>query len=167
MTIQDLGSIGELVAAIATVATLIYLAVQIRANTTASKAEARRATRLSSSAVNLAIVSDDSVARIFQVGLGDPSKLDAQEWVRFSFLMGEVIGNNAALYEEISAGILLEADFEPANAIITQFLRTPGGRKFWQQFGPTFPGGFREFVHLRVLADTAARHPGSPSKPAA
>ena len=30
MTIQDLGSIGELVAAIATIATLAYLAIQIR-----------------------------------------------------------------------------------------------------------------------------------------
>ena len=33
MSIQDLGSIGELVAAVATVATLIYLSIQIRNNT--------------------------------------------------------------------------------------------------------------------------------------
>lgn len=33
MSIQDLGSLGELVAAIATIATLIYLATQIRQNT--------------------------------------------------------------------------------------------------------------------------------------
>jgi len=33
MSIQDLGSIGELIAAIATVATLLYLATQIRQNT--------------------------------------------------------------------------------------------------------------------------------------
>lgn len=33
MTIQDLGSIGEIVAGLATVTTLVYLAIQIRANT--------------------------------------------------------------------------------------------------------------------------------------
>ena len=33
MSIQDLGSVGELIAAIATVATLLYLATQIRQNT--------------------------------------------------------------------------------------------------------------------------------------
>ncbi len=33
LSIQDLGSIGELVAAVATIATLIYLAIQIRHNT--------------------------------------------------------------------------------------------------------------------------------------
>jgi hypothetical protein len=40
MTIQDLGSIGELVAAIATVATLVYLALQIRQNTESVKLSA-------------------------------------------------------------------------------------------------------------------------------
>ena len=37
MTISELGSIGELVGAIATVATLLYLALQIKANTQAEK----------------------------------------------------------------------------------------------------------------------------------
>jgi len=40
VTIQDLGSIGELVAAVATVATLMYLAVQIRQNTRAVRGSA-------------------------------------------------------------------------------------------------------------------------------
>ena len=35
MTIQDLGSIGELIAAIATIFTLVYLAFQINQNTRA------------------------------------------------------------------------------------------------------------------------------------
>ena len=42
MTISDLGSLGELIAAIATVATLIYLAAQIRQNTNQLKGEANR-----------------------------------------------------------------------------------------------------------------------------
>ena len=35
MTIQDLGGIGELIAAVATIATLAYLAIQVRQNTRA------------------------------------------------------------------------------------------------------------------------------------
>ena len=37
MTISELGSVGELIGAIATVATLMYLALQIRANTLSAK----------------------------------------------------------------------------------------------------------------------------------
>ncbi len=40
MTLQDLGSVGEFVAAIATIATLVYLATQIRQNTNQLKGEA-------------------------------------------------------------------------------------------------------------------------------
>ena len=42
MTLEDLGSIGELVAAIATVLTLIYLAIQIRTSNRLARAEASR-----------------------------------------------------------------------------------------------------------------------------
>ena len=37
MTISELGSVGELIGAMATVATLMYLALQIRANTLSAK----------------------------------------------------------------------------------------------------------------------------------
>ena len=33
MTVQDLGSLGELIAAVATVTTLVYLAIQLKQNT--------------------------------------------------------------------------------------------------------------------------------------
>ena len=40
MSIQDLGSLGELIAAIATIGTLLYLAIQIRQNNVLSKEQA-------------------------------------------------------------------------------------------------------------------------------
>ena len=39
MTIQDLGSLGELIAAVATVATLVYLAIQLKQNTLALRSQ--------------------------------------------------------------------------------------------------------------------------------
>ena len=36
MTIQDLGSLGELIAVVATVVTLVYLAIQLKQNTPCS-----------------------------------------------------------------------------------------------------------------------------------
>ncbi len=40
MTIQEIGSLGEFVAAIATIATLVYLAIQIRQNTAVARSAA-------------------------------------------------------------------------------------------------------------------------------
>ncbi len=153
MTIQDWGSLGELIAAVATVATLIYLALQIRANTIVSKAEARRATRVAAGGVSLAIVENGEVARIFRAGLGDPSKLEPEEWIRFSFLMGQLVGAISAAFDEVDYGVLSEDSISNQKVLIKQFLPTPGGQKFWQQFGPTYPDEFREFVR-GLLSET-------------
>ena len=75
MTISELGSLGELVAAIATVLTLLYLASQIRGNTKATRAE----TSLSINealAVNLsALRSDAEFSEIWLRGLSRLLKL--------------------------------------------------------------------------------------------
>ena len=52
MTIQDLGNIGEVVAAIATILTLIYLAIQLRASNRLARASASRAPNSDLNAIN-------------------------------------------------------------------------------------------------------------------
>lgn len=155
MTLQDFGSLGELIAAIATVATLIYLAIQIRGNTLVSKAEARRATRDASNAANLAVAQDGEMAHIFLVGLSEPTKLNPEEWARFSFLLGQLLATSAGVHDEISAGIL--SDELPVNQefMIRMFLNTPGGKRYWSQFAGGYSEDFREYVDC-VLAEQRA-----------
>ena len=65
MTLQDLGSLGEFIGAIAVVISLVYLAAQIRQNTRAlhSSSYAQSAEQLW--LVNLAIAQDRDLARIW------------------------------------------------------------------------------------------------------
>jgi len=86
VTIQDLGSIGELIAAVATVATLAYLAVQIRANTRAVQAESRRTEIQTTAAIAQSLVADSEVARMFNAGLADFLGLSPEDRTRFSIL---------------------------------------------------------------------------------
>lgn len=87
VTIQDLGSIGELIAAVATVATLLYLARQLRANTAAVQGDSRRAHRATSTAVNMAIASDPEVAALLNAGLRDFAGLPPEQHTQFAFPM--------------------------------------------------------------------------------
>ena len=64
MSIQELGSIGELVAGIATVATLIYLALQIRQNTLASKVNRQHVVQTEFSRMHEHVASDESLANL-------------------------------------------------------------------------------------------------------
>ncbi len=71
VTIQDLGSIGELIAAVATVATLVYLAIQIRANTTAIHSEARGRSHAEAIDASAILGGNRDAASVFARGLAD------------------------------------------------------------------------------------------------
>ena len=63
MTLGELGSLGEFLAAIATLATLIYLAVQIRQNTLATRAASHHAITDVMNKTNHLVIGDAEVAR--------------------------------------------------------------------------------------------------------
>ena len=64
MTIQDLGSVGELVAAIATVVTLVYLAIQIRSNTIATRSAAAQSVHEAFTTWYRLLAADVSLGRL-------------------------------------------------------------------------------------------------------
>ena len=71
MTIQDMGSIGELVAGFATVLTLIYLAIQIRRNASATHAASFHAISDSMNQINLVIAQNSALSRTWLSGVVD------------------------------------------------------------------------------------------------
>lgn len=85
MTIQDLGSIGELIAAIATVATLAYLAVQIRQNTLSNRDANVRTTHDMILRVNSAVIDNPEMADLLLCGSAGPENLDPAESITDDF----------------------------------------------------------------------------------
>ncbi len=151
MSIQDLGSIGELVAAIATVVTLVYLAIQIRANTRALRSESRRHEQQASNPFLMAIVENEDVARLFVAALSDPDSLSPEDSVRFSLLLGQHVGAAAQHYDEILLGSASRSTLARRSRSIGVFLNTRGGRRFWSQYADQYPDEFREYVEKEVL----------------
>ncbi len=151
MNWEAIGAIGEVAGAVVVVVTLAYLAVQIRANTAASKAEGIRSHRAAAASMAIALAQDGELARIFKAGMADLSKLNADEHTRFGFLVGGMLANAAYKYEEVALGILTEADFDFERRLITPYLTAPGGRAFWEQVKGLFPARFRDYVAREIL----------------
>jgi hypothetical protein len=63
MSIQDLGAIGELIAACATVVTLLYLAVQIRQNNRSLQEATSASINQGYASINSRLSSDEQFAR--------------------------------------------------------------------------------------------------------
>ena len=87
MSLQELGNIGEFLAAIATLLTLFYLATQIRQNTKAVKASSHHAVTDSFNHLNSIIGTDVVAARVMRLGLEDLTNLSEDEQFSFGFLM--------------------------------------------------------------------------------
>jgi hypothetical protein len=68
VTIQDLGNLGEFIAAMATVATLVYLAVQIRQSNIAARAQSRQTLIDTWSSTNWDLARDSRMLKAFAAG---------------------------------------------------------------------------------------------------
>ena len=149
MTIQDLGSIGELVAAIATIATLVYLAIQIRANTTALRLESRG--RLHAGGMTHASVIGGSpqAADVFTRGLGDYHGLAPAEATQFQFLFSMLVSTADEAHYSYELG-LSDRDWHQSATGVLRLLKAPGGREFWRLNSATFSPGFQKFVNQHL-----------------
>ena len=147
MTIQDFGSIGELVAAIATVATLFYLAMQIRQGTRATRAASNqaRATALTSpffaspelATVLAKITAVDGLARVPQA-LVDRYHLTPEEAILWERHLGLV-------WMGLEADYSLSGKSRELKSSIRKLLAFPDNQVHWEN--STFFGAeFREYV---------------------
>jgi hypothetical protein len=150
MTLQDLGSLAEVVGAIATVAALVYLAIQIRANTISTQSESRRASFDMTRPALIAIAENEELARIFNEGLIDFSKLNSTDRTRFAMLFAAFLSPLAVAFDETRIGV---GSVTRQSGGVALLLRTPGGRQWWQAFRDRYDHDFRRYVETEILQD--------------
>ena len=146
MTIQELGSLGELLAALATLATLFYLAAQIRHNTQAVKASSHHAVTDSFNHLNAIIATDPSAARIFRVGLSDLQSLDDDSQFSFGYLMLAYMRIFETLYYQRHAGTVEEQLFDSEQNSLRWAYSHPGAREWWCSNVISFSPEFRAHI---------------------
>ena len=146
MLIQDLGSVADLIAAVVTIITLIYLAIQIRENTKAVRSEASRSIRSDGAETFRLIAADPDVASIFIRGLSDPESLDPVENVRFTFLISEFYSLIESAYREWKLGVGQETDVQKLVMQCHKILNTPGGVYWWERQSAIIPQDIRDYL---------------------
>lgn len=157
MDLQDLGSLGEFLAAIATIATLFYLALQIRQSTRTTQASAHD-TILAQWREHLreTFTSNSTNLEVWRKGLSDFESLDAAEKARFTFIISQeqlFIENMVQQHERRN----IESDLlQPWLDYFSREIRTPGGTIWWEMVSPGLNPSFVKTMqeHLDSTADT-------------
>jgi hypothetical protein len=150
MTIQDLGSLGELIAAMATIATLAYLAVQIRQNTHTVRAASTTAHIESVSAFSMMLGQSKELSDLYFTGLSGEAELDESEDRQFQMLIGGfllalqhafLLDEESVVHPEITAY---------HNETVSWLAAQPGFRRYWNIWGETYPPHFRGHVNDKL-----------------
>jgi hypothetical protein len=154
VTIQDLGSLGELIAAGATVATLVYLATQIRQNTRATRASSvQDAASGLVDAVGLMSQSPQN-ADVAHRGLGSYEDLSESEQTHFIFMLSVVFSHFDGMYWAHREGTLPPEIWEREQSLLRFYLSTTGGRWAWRvRLKSLATRPFAEFVTTTIRPD--------------
>ncbi len=164
MSIQDLGSLGEFVAAIATIATLIYLALQIRQNTQATKDQSTRSLVLANSEATGDIARDGELADILMRGAYDRGALNAAEKFRFNCFFFSYYNQIDYAYERYLHGKMEAEPWKKIAKEIPVYIGSPGIRAWWSEDKIRFSPAFVDFVEGQLNSDvTKSKLPSVPS----
>lgn len=149
MNWEALGAIAEAVGAAGVVATLAYLAIQIRANTAALSAQARHS--ISELALQITMFRADHADDYARLASGEglsPADLQFQYWSHMHFML------HAETYlHHVELGLMPESQWRGYVRFIASYARSPGFAEFWAEAAPAFSDEFRTWLDREILAE--------------
>lgn len=83
MTLEEWAFVAQIVSAIAVVASLVFVGIQLRHATAAIRATSSQAHSSLYTDLVQSIIDNADFARAWSIGINDPKKLSEEEWVRF------------------------------------------------------------------------------------
>jgi hypothetical protein len=147
MTLQELGSLGEFIGALAVIASLAYVALQIRQHTRSLRTASFQALMQSAACENRIIAQDPAVAELYLRGLDSYDELDSVEKSRFSALMYNFIWLFEITLSLHREGVSTDSRLEAQLAGVLEQLDHPGAAKWWEHAG--IDATVRAFIDAR------------------
>lgn len=134
MNWDAIGAIAEFISGVATVATLVYLALQIRENTRSVKIAAMSSFREGGADFMTTLAQNEDLNDIYMRGLADPDTLSMSEQQRFLWTILLAL-NHLQNSEEFEAfGLTSNTIRNSVNAQVNFFAKQPGFRKIWAEW---------------------------------
>lgn len=160
--LEALGNLGDFIGGIAVVATLIYLAIQLRQNTAQLQRSAQLAgidsrdtTFEAFSRFRTQIVSSPEVAALYLKGMADLGSLDLAERLRFGMLAEELFYILQTSLTRHNA-VTRVGELEARELGVDVILRSPGITQWWSGQKCRFDSEFVEFIDSQISLDESA-----------
>ena len=150
MSIEALGNIGDFLGGIAVLVTLMYLAIQIKANTNSTQAENRARVAMEYMDV-MQPESDPVLARIFGEGLRNYPDMPQEDLVRFGSYFNRQSLFFQAVYARYERGQLEQETYSAYLNWYCSLVSTPGGSNWFNDIvRPIYAPAMIKAVDARI-----------------
>ena len=158
MTWHAIGAIAEAIGAVGVVASMLYLAVQVRASTRASAIEAKLASSRQYTDFLGSLIQSPELNRLFVRGRKDLAALSSEDdYYRFQNMALQSFSYMSATHFQYRQGTLSDSDWFETRAVIQYWLRGAGCQAWWHKIGRhMFGPDFVSFIDSEILAIDAA-----------
>lgn len=150
MSLQDLGNLGELIAAVATVLTLAYLAIQLKQNTNALRSQTFQQSSMDMSLTANAISSNEELASILVKTKDNLDDLNPVEKLRFHFWMLVAIRRFEAIFVQMEYGSIDPIRIEGFEYSIISLLANGGASEWWKSTKSGFSHDFVKYADQKL-----------------
>ena len=147
MSLENLYFIAEIIAALAVIASILYLAIQVKHSNAQNQASARFEFVRAMGEVNLSIAQDESLAEIVRKGINAFEEMSENEIMRFQMLVGQYTNVWSVMYGLYHDKLLPESEWFAVRKDIHSLLYQGGGRVLWRaNLSKSFEPGFVQYV---------------------
>lgn len=151
MSWDAIGAIGEILGAIVVVATIFYLAIQIRQSHSSNQMATAARIAETADAWLGQLVRDKELNEIYQNGMRDYNSLDLSERSRFDLLIAQLLRAVESAWTQEKHGALDKNQWYGYKMTTRHVIGSPGGRAAFNKlentsFSPEFSAAIHEII---------------------
>ena len=151
MSIQEWGAISEMVGAIAIIVSLIYVGVQLRQNTQATRVNTSQAFVQTVGGIMGHQIQEPEFRDIYWRGLAGLSNLHGSELAAFGGWTAQLLREFESFYFQWKAGAFEDQIWSGWNCQYRDLFGYPGAQEVWTIRRHQFSDEFREFVERELI----------------
>lgn len=145
--LEQLSSLAQIITALALVASMIFVGVQLKHAAAAFRVSSSQAHSESYIALATSVIDNADFARIWRVGLSDPTTLTEDEWVRFVAYANSLFRLYESSREQWLSGQLDIEHWRSVEHQVADFWQLPGLQAAWKTRGHGFSTEFRDWFN--------------------
>jgi len=144
--LSEWAHVAEVVGGVAIVASLIFVGLEVRENTSVARLTSDRAIDQQNLALNLAIAQSGDLAEILVRAVQDRDSLTEVELIRFDNYCFSQFGSYENIIGNFRADFITSEEYEIWTDLFNHRFNKPGYRQFWVEYRKVYFPEFRAWA---------------------